>query len=125
MLRLIIAAACAAPLAGCFVDQGRGAPAPECTTEPAYAIDLDESFQYSPGVDAGYYITYVGGGQWHLEWTCDTRLSAEGCGFGGSIIADAPASGPNATCYLCEADDGLSVAATSAGPAGEPQMEID
>jgi hypothetical protein len=123
MLRILLAAACAAPLTACFVD--RGSPPVQCTPGETFAIDLDETFQYTPGVDAGWYITYVGAGQWHLEWTCDTKLSADGCEFSGAIVADAPSSGPNATCYLCENGDSVSAAATSAGPAGEPQMEID
>jgi hypothetical protein len=72
------------------------------------------------GVDAGYYVSYLGGGHWHVEWTCDTRVSAYGCNFTGTITAPAPAQGANATCVQCESNDSLSV-----GPDGASGMRID
>ncbi len=111
---------CACALGACIID-GRSGP-PACTAGETYAIDVDQTYQYSPGVDAGYYLTYVGAGQWHLEWTCDTALSAAGCVFSGSIIADAPPSGPNASCFRCEPDDSL---VASAGGPGQMQIDFD
>lgn len=126
-LPLLLAVACLAPAAGCIIDNGSNHDVVDtCTTEPAYSIDSDATFTYTAGVDAGYYITYVGAGAWHLEWTCDTNLSADGCTFSGTIYADLPASGANATCFECEANDELSSNVSNAvGPNGEAQMEID
>jgi hypothetical protein len=72
---------------------------PSCPANTSYKIDTGATLSYTPGVDAGYYISYGGGGHWHFEWTCDTKLSAQGCNFTGSVTADTPVT---ATCYMCE-----------------------
>jgi len=92
------------PLAtGCFTS---GGPPPVCTTPPQYTIDTGASLSYGVGVDAGYYAAYRGSGQWHFEWTCDTKLSAEGCNFTGTITMPA---GATATGFMLESDDVLGV----------------
>jgi hypothetical protein len=109
-------------LAGCVLDRG----ARTCTALVVDEIDTGASFSYTPGIDAGYYVSYLGGGHWHVEWTCDTKLSAAGCNFSGSIVADTPAQGPNASCYQCEGNDAATVGpSASPGPSGEAQMRVD
>jgi hypothetical protein len=71
----------------------------------AFEIDTGASVTHTAGVDAGYYISYAAGGSCHLDWTCDTKLSALGCEFTGTITAPSLA---NATCFMCEADDLLT-----------------
>jgi hypothetical protein len=85
--------------------------------DSSYAIDTGATLSYAPGVDAGYYIAYAGAGHWHLEWTCDTRLSAEGCNFTGTITAATPPGGLNATCFECEPDDVMQVTPKGASTA--------
>ncbi|HTR51568.1 MAG TPA: hypothetical protein VMJ10_12720 [Kofleriaceae bacterium] len=104
---------------GCwFQPNDSGGPPPaECSGVTSYEIDTGASLSYTPGVDAGYYLAYNGGGAWHFEWTCDTKLSAEGCNFTGAITAPTPTGGLNATCFQCEAEDELTV--TPNGPTTE------
>jgi hypothetical protein len=93
---------------GCFSNNEHAAS----TCDPGLSdeVDTGATVTYTAGVDAGYYIDYKAGGHWHLEWTCDTKLSAYGCGFTGTITVDTPASGVNATCVMCEpAQDSLTV----------------
>jgi hypothetical protein len=111
---LLLASLCAAfaltPATGCVVDHGRGEPPDQtCAVEPTYGIDTGASIDHVAGVDAGYYVEYRGGGAWHVEWTCDTKLSAYGCNFTGSIVATIT-PGSSVTCAQCEADDFLTVA---------------
>ncbi len=116
------------PIAGCG-GGGRNpflAPENSCGSQGnVFSIDTGSQLTYTPGVDAGYYMTYVGNGEWHLEWACDTDVSSYGCNFTGTIIADTPTQGPNATCVACESNDVLTVGPDSQlGPAGEAQMII-
>jgi hypothetical protein len=93
-------------LAGCFGNQS----GPVCPAGTTDSVDTNATIAYAPGVDAGYYVTYAAGGHWHLDWTCDTKLSAYGCEFVGSITAQTPPGGVNAICYQCEpAQDALTV----------------
>lgn len=97
-----------AMLAGCFF--GERAPVDSCPAgTTAYGVDTGATLSYAPGVDAGYYIAYAGGGHWHFEWTCDTKLSASGCNFTGTVTAPTPPTGIGATCFQCEPDDLMSV----------------
>lgn len=104
----------AAATPGCFVDNHPGDTSfgdPACATPHALPVDTGASVVHEAGVDPGYYVEYDGSGAWHLEWTCDTKLSAEGCEFSGTINAPTPAEGVNATCYHCEPDDFLQTSA--------------
>ncbi|HET9624877.1 MAG TPA: hypothetical protein VFP84_26095 [Kofleriaceae bacterium] len=76
-----------------------------CATADQLVVDTGASVSYAVGVDAGYYAFYTGNGHWHIEWTCDTKLSALGCNFTGSITYDTATSGAKPTCFNCEADD--------------------
>jgi len=97
------------PATGCVLDTTRGGPPDQtCAVESSYGIDTGASIDHAAGVDAGYYVEYRGGGAWHLEWTCDTKLSAYGCNFTGSIVATL-APGSVVTCAQCEAEDLLTV----------------
>ena len=89
-------------MSGCWLNQSSGPPPNECPAGTAYQVDTGASLSYSPGVDAGYYISYAAGGHWHFEWTCDTKLSAYGCDFTGTVTATTPPGGTGATCYQCE-----------------------
>lgn len=77
-----------------------------CTGNQPEAVDTGQDVSHEAGVDAGYYISYLGAGQWHIDWTCDTKLSALGCEFSGTI--DAPGV-TAATCYQCESNDVVNV----------------
>lgn len=108
-----------AGLSGCFFDGGHSAAI--CATATAMPIDTGASITHAAGVDAGYYAQYTAGGHWHVEWTCDTRLSAAGCNFTGSITVDTPAGGANPGCFQCESEDLLN--ATAAG--NQTRLDFD
>jgi len=97
--------------AGCFgFGSNSGGPPPaECSGVTSYEIDTGGIVTYTAGVDAGYYLAYAGNGVWQFEWTCDTKLSADGCNFTGTITVPTPVIGPTASCFMCEADDELTV----------------
>jgi len=101
---------CFAGLAtGCIIENGGGGGGGGvCPADATYEIDTGASIDHQAGVDAGYYVTYAAGGHWHIEWTCDTHLSAEGCEFSGQVTLPTPAGGANASCYQCEPDDNFS-----------------
>lgn len=90
-----------------------------CAGATAMVIDTGASIDHAAGIDAGYYARYTADGHWHVEWTCDTKLSAAGCNFTGTILVDTPAAGAAATCVQCESQDILHVE-----PAGS-QTRID
>ena len=92
-------------VAGCLFDNGPPPP-PQCSGPSAYTIDTGATLGYTVGVDAGYYTSYAAGGHWHFEWTCDTKLSATGCNFTGSITAP---PGATVTPYMLEPEDALDV----------------
>lgn len=108
-LRLAYLAWPALILSGCFFDNTRGSAV--CATATPMAIDTGASIDHAAGVDPGYYARYTAGGHWHLEWTCDTKLSAAGCDFTGTIFVDTPTAGGAATCSQCESDDVLTATA--------------
>jgi hypothetical protein len=95
-----------AALPACFFGHD-GAPAVETCTQ-GFEIDTGATITHTAGVDAGYYISYTAGGSWHLDWTCDTKLSAIGCEFEGTITSP---SLSNATCFECEDNDELTASA--------------
>lgn len=67
---------------------------------PRISIDTNRTLHASPGQGVGLFITYTAGGQWKLEWSCDTNVSrSHACNFeiavgtkGVSDIASTPAS---------------------------------
>ncbi|HUJ63140.1 MAG TPA: hypothetical protein VLX92_31800 [Kofleriaceae bacterium] len=89
---------------GCIIEGSHSSPS-TCGSDTSYDIDTGASITHAAGVDAGYYVSYAAGGAWHIEWTCDTKLSAEGCNFTGEIVFDTQPGAPAPTCYLCEDDD--------------------
>ncbi len=110
-------ACCLLVLAGCLpADNGT---VKTCDPRTSIGIDTGASVTYAVGVDAGYYLSYTAGGHWHIEWTCDTKLSAYGCNFHGTIVADTPAAGVNASCFRCEVNEDVLTTA----PVG-PQTQI-
>jgi hypothetical protein len=111
-LSTLVFAAAACVSSACVIDNG-GGRGPACRTGTSYTIDTGASISYAPGVDAGYYAAYDAGGHWHFEWTCDTKLSAYGCEFSGSIVADTPAGGARPECFDCEPEDILDVSTTA------------
>jgi hypothetical protein len=114
-------AAVASTQAGCWTDTTSGGPPPDqCANVTSYEIDTGASLSYTVGVDAGYYLSYPGSGAWHFEWTCDTKLSAEGCNFTGSILVPTLTAGP--TCYMCEANDQVS---SQAGADGQTEIDFN
>ncbi|HEU4732736.1 MAG TPA: hypothetical protein VFT22_32795 [Kofleriaceae bacterium] len=98
------------PLTGCLFDGSHGAGL--CATATSMVVDTGASIDHAAGIDAGYYVTYTAGGHWHLEWTCDTKLSAAGCDFAGTLFVDTPSSGAAVTCFQCEGQDFLDVASS-------------
>lgn len=116
----VLAGLLAAALGGCVLDTGRSAPV--CATATAMPIDTGASIDHAAGIDAGYYARYTAGGHWHVEWTCDTKLSATGCNFTGTVFADTPAAGAAApTCTQCEPDDIL----TTSQQGGTTRIDFD
>jgi hypothetical protein len=91
---------------GCIVEASGPPPQQACATPEAITVDTGATLSYTVGVDAGYYASYKGNGAWHFEWTCDTKLSASGCNFTGTIVAP-----PNATVtpFELEPEDSLVV----------------
>ncbi len=112
-------------LSGCWLNDTASAPPPiACPAGTTYLVDTGATLSYSPGVDAGYYVAYEGRGHWHLEWTCDTKLSAYGCNFTGTVTAATPAGGTGATCFDCEpSQDILTV--TDNPQSGDTSMHFD
>jgi hypothetical protein len=108
-LPAVLAGLLAGSSSGCFIDGGHGAPL--CTTATTMPIDTGASITHAAGLDAGYYTQYTAGGHWHVEWTCDTKLSAAGCNFTGTITVDTPAAGAAPSCFQCESEDQLNVTA--------------
>jgi len=109
----------AGSLAGCFFDGSHGSAV--CATATTMPIDTGASIDHAAGIDAGYYVKYTAGGHWHLEWTCDTKLSAEGCNFTGTIFVDTAAAGAAATCFQCENEDIL----TMTPDGGQTRLDFD
>ncbi|HET7500016.1 MAG TPA: hypothetical protein VFK02_03410 [Kofleriaceae bacterium] len=107
------------PLTGCFFDGSHSAGL--CANATTLAIDTGASIGHTAGVDAGYYVTYTAGGHWHLEWTCDTKLSAAGCNFVGTVFVDTPPGGAAVTCLHCEAEDFLDVSSSG----GQTRIDFD
>jgi len=102
MLRVVILSF---SLTGCLIEHGNNTPNCLGAVE---SVDTGASIDHTAGIDAGYYASYTAGGHWHFEWTCDTKLSAIGCNFTGSILADTPPGGIGAACVACEANDAMS-----------------
>jgi hypothetical protein len=103
-LALLVLIGLATP--ACWLQNSDDAPDQlTCGAPVSFTIDVGASIDHTAGIDAGYYASYNTGGNWHLEWTCDTKLSAEGCNFTGTITAPATST---ATCYECESDDILT-----------------
>ena len=49
---------------------------------PRMSVDTGRTLHASPGQGVGLFITYQAGGQWKLEWSCDTNVSrAHSCNF--------------------------------------------
>ena len=115
----LAACALAALSSGCFVDGGHSSAV--CATSTTMTIDTGATIGHAAGVDAGYYADYTAGGHWHVEWTCDTKLSAAGCNFTGTIFVDTPAAGAAPTCFQCETEDIL----TSAADGGQTRLDFD
>ena len=78
-----------------------------CTGTDSLSIDTGADITHQAGVDAGYYLSYGTGGAWHLDWTCDTKLSSLGCDFSGTITVVGTTT---ATCFECEDADVLNIA---------------
>ena len=105
----VVAGLLAALASGCLFDGGHDAAL--CATATAMPIDTGASITHAAGIDAGYYAQYTAGGHWHVEWTCDTKLSATGCNFTGTITVDTPAAGAAPSCFQCESEDQLNATA--------------
>jgi hypothetical protein len=85
-----------------------------CATDLEMTVDTGATITHTAGVDPGYYISYAGNGAWHIDWTCDTKLSALGCEFSGTINVTGPST---ATCFQCESDDSVTTSPTTRGTA--------
>jgi hypothetical protein len=108
MNRLALLVLC---LPACIIESSSPGPVDtSCVGDLPVEIDTGASITHTAGVDAGYYLEYDGNGAWHIEWTCDTKLSALGCEFSGTITVPGTA---NATCYQCEPEDVLTTSNTN------------
>lgn len=106
------------PVTACVIhdhhDDGGFGDGEVCDTADSLIVDTGADVTHETGVDAGYYATYTGNGHWHLEWTCDTKLSATGCNFTGSVTYDTATGAAAPSCFACESDDLMSTSAQGA-----------
>ena len=101
-------------LPACIIENGGSHDAVTCGTHESIAVDTGATITHTAGIDAGYYLSYGGSGAWHIDWTCDTKLSALGCEFSGTISVTGAST---ATCFQCETNDAFSTSRTSTGTA--------
>jgi len=51
-------------------------------TAPMLAlIDTGRTLNANPGQGVGVFVTYSAGGNWLIQWTCDTTITSESCPF--------------------------------------------
>jgi hypothetical protein len=116
-MRLALLIAATLPVTACVIDHhndggGFGDGGGDvCATADSLVVDTGADVTHETGVDAGYYATYTGNGHWHIEWTCDTALSGDGCNFTGSVTYDTATGGAAPSCFQCESDDIMNVSA--------------
>jgi hypothetical protein len=108
LLNASLVAIAALSVAGCWYDSSTSR-SPNGTTPatptpssppPRVSIDANRTLHASPGQGVGLFITYSSGGNWKLEWTCDTNVSrSHACRFdiavgthGVSGIASVPSN---------------------------------
>ncbi|GAC1353045.1 MAG: hypothetical protein NVS3B20_21660 [Polyangiales bacterium] len=48
-------------------------PAPSAV--PRVGIDTNKTLVVSPGDGAGVFVTYASGGNWSIQWTCDSHVN--------------------------------------------------
>jgi hypothetical protein len=115
-MRLALLIAATLPVTACVIDHNHdtgggfgGGGGEVCDTADSLVVDTGADVTHEAGVDAGYYATYTGNGHWHIEWTCDTAVSAQGCNFTGTITFDTAAGAAAPTCFDCESDDIMNV----------------
>jgi len=99
-------------LPACIIETNRDPIDTACIGDEAALVDTGASITHAAGVDAGYYLSYEAGGAWHLEWTCDTKLSALGCEFSGTINVTGTTT---PTCFQCEPEDIVTTSRTTGG----------
>jgi hypothetical protein len=58
-------------------------------TEPVLAfVDPGRTLNATPGQGVGVFVTYQSGGQWLIQWTCDTSITQEPCFFEIAVHSD-------------------------------------
>jgi len=51
-------------------------------------VDTDRTLNATPGQGVGVFVTYQSGGQWLVQWTCDTSITQESCFFDIEVNSD-------------------------------------
>lgn len=123
-MRLALLIAATLPVTACVVHDHSGGfdgGGDVCNSADSLVVDNGADVTHEAGVDAGYYATYTGDGHWHIEWTCDTSLSAEGCNFTGTVTYDTAAGAAAPSCFQCEPDDIMNVSTRGA----QAQIDFD
>ncbi len=102
-------------LPACIIENNSGDDvSTTCISDLVMDVDTGATITHAAGVDPGYYINYAGNGAWHIDWTCDTKLSSIGCEFSGTINIVGPTA---ATCFMCEDNDSVTTSPTASGTA--------
>jgi hypothetical protein len=64
--------------AGGFAEQDGGVGGPQ----PMLAfVDTGRTLNATAGQGVGVFVTYSTGGNWLIQWTCDTSITSESCSF--------------------------------------------
>ena len=89
-------------------------------------VDTDQTMQVSPGQGVGVFAEYVSGGHWHVWWTCDTAVNAQGapCAFGVKITVP-DASIARVTSQQFASADTLTTAAGEIDAATSTSTQFD
>jgi hypothetical protein len=62
---------------------------PDAGTQPMLAfVDAGRTLNATPGQGVGVFVTYQPGGQWLIQWTCDTSITQESCFFDIAVSSD-------------------------------------
>jgi hypothetical protein len=104
---LAFMSAIAAAPSGCIIESNSNPPPPPDTFHPDAVWVIQNKVMdgaglaYNPGQDAGYYLAYMTGGHWRVDWTCDSTLSSASCHFQGSIKDSLAHAFSNVTGWDC------------------------
>ena len=74
---------------GGYAGGGYGGPDDAGTQQPMLAfVDPGRTLNATPGQGVGVFVTYQPGGQWLVQWTCDSSITHESCFFDIAVSSD-------------------------------------